>query len=198
MPEITLPFVLKVLGCFALGSIPFAVASMWGSGVDIRSIGSGNPGFNNVLRYSKGRAIVCLIGDVGKGVASVLLFSQPGDPVEVKWIYGFAVMLGHCYSPWLRFDGGKGIATSAGVMLVLYPYLALPCMVLYVVGRVVGKKKNIRENGALTSLTCWTIFAVLLFVTEGVTTAAYAAVMLLIVTWRHKDNFQRLIGAARA
>ncbi|MCP5115632.1 MAG: glycerol-3-phosphate acyltransferase [bacterium] len=198
MPEITLPLLLKILACFLLGSIPFAVVSMFGSGVDIRDVGSGNPGFNNVLRFSRARAVICLIGDLGKGIASVLVFSAPGDPVEVKWLFGFAVMLGHCYSPFLRFDGGKGIATSAGVMLVLYPHLAVPCIVLYAVGRVVGKKLKIRENGAITSLTCWAVFAILLLITEGGHTAAYAAAMLAILTWRHKDNFERLMPAARA
>ncbi len=67
--------------------------------------------------------------------------------MTVAWILGFAVMLGHCYSPFLRFDGGKGIATSAGVMLVLYPIFAVACVVGYVLLRKIGKKRKWREEG---------------------------------------------------
>src|SRR5712691_2108810 len=120
-----LPMVLVgLLVCFLIGSIPFAVVAMLGSGIDIRRVGSGNPGFNNVLRVSKGRAIFALIGDIGKGFLAVWLvlnFGHPGNPLTVGWLCGSAVVLGHCYSPFLKFNGGKGIAASAGLMLLLYP-----------------------------------------------------------------------------
>ena len=84
---------LKAIACFAIGSVPFAVVAMWGSGVDIRKIGSGNPGFNNVLRVSKPRAVLALIGDVGKGYLPVWLFLEPpADPVAYGWLYGFAAV----------------------------------------------------------------------------------------------------------
>src|SRR5436309_4373832 len=122
---------LRMLACFALGSIPFAVVAMLGSGIDIRRVGSGNPGFNNVLRVSKARAVVALIGDLGKGPLAIGLVhhfwpSQAGmGGVTLGWLCGFAAVFGHCYSPLLKFNGGKGIATSGGVMLVLYPGWAL-------------------------------------------------------------------------
>ena len=125
---------------------------MAGSGVDIRTLGSGNPGFNNVLRYSKPRSIICLTGDFGKGVLAVLLFPRPGEGIEVAWLFGFAVMLGHCYSPFLRFNGGKGIATSAGVMLVLFPELAILCVLVYILARIVGGKMKWPEAGMMASL----------------------------------------------
>ncbi len=192
MPELTLDLGLRIAASFLLGSIPFAVLVMIGSNVDIRRVGSGNPGFNNVLRVSKTRAILCLIGDLGKGALAVLLLHRPSDPMSAAWILGFAVVLGHCYSPFLRFNGGKGIATSAGVMLVLYPLLALGCVAAYVLLRVLGKKLKWREAGALASLVCWALFAISLFFLEGPQMAILAAVMFAIVTWRHKDNLQRL------
>src|SRR6516225_6058219 len=123
-----MPILGRLLVCFAIGSIPFAVIAMLGSGIDIRKVGSGNPGFNNVLRVSKGRAVMALIGDMGKGYLAVWLvyrlFHLPGNDISMGWLYGFAAVVGHCYSPFLRFSGGKGIATSGGVMLVLYPHSA--------------------------------------------------------------------------
>src|SRR5712692_10181024 len=104
MFETIVPIILRCLICFFLGSIPFAVLAMMGSGIDIRRVGSGNPGFNNVLRVSKLRAIVALIGDVGKGFLAVWLFLHvwPLHPVGIDnlalgWLYGFAAVLGHCY-----------------------------------------------------------------------------------------------------
>src|SRR5260370_29173734 len=99
---------LALLFCFVVGSIPFAVLSMSGSGIDIRRVGSGNPGFNNVLRVSKGRAVLALIGDMGKGFLAVWIVLHLWRPGEspgalMAWLYGFAVVLGHCYSPFLKF-----------------------------------------------------------------------------------------------
>jgi glycerol-3-phosphate acyltransferase PlsY len=198
MPELTVDLGIRFLIAFLIGSIPFAVISMLGSGVDIRTVGSGNPGFNNVLRVSKPRSIVCLLGDLGKGIFAILVLYRAEEPVTAAWILGFAVMLGHCYSPWLNFDGGKGIATSAGVMLVLYPSLALGCVAGYVVLRVVGKKLNWPESGALASLSCFAIFALLVLVLQGPSLGLMALIMLAIVTWRHRDNVQRFVQALRS
>ena len=108
MPELNIGLLCRLAVCFALGSIPFAVMSMWGTGVDITKFGSGNPGFNNVLRYSKWRAMLCLAGDAGKGYAAVWLCSHAGEPVLLGWIFGIFAVLGHSFSPWLGIQGGKG------------------------------------------------------------------------------------------
>jgi glycerol-3-phosphate acyltransferase PlsY len=198
MPEVDLWLVARLAASFLLGSIPFAVLAMAGSGVDIRKIGSGNPGFNNVLRYSKARAAICLAGDLGKGALAILALHRPGESIEVAWLLGFAVMLGHCYSPWLNFNGGKGIATSAGVMLVLYWKLALACAAVYVLGRLIGSRRKWIEAGARASLAAAALFALLLLVSEGARQALYGAILLAIVTWRHRDNLRRLAGAAQS
>ena len=192
VPDLTLSLLARLLIAFLVGSIPFAVVAMAGTGIDIRTYGSGNPGFNNVLRYSKARALICLAGDLGKGIAAVLLLRRPGEGMEVAWLIGLAVMLGHCYSPFLNFDGGKGIATSAGVMLVLYPTLALVAVLVYVGGRALGRKMKWVEEGARASLAACVLFALLLLATEGVHQFAYAIVLLAIITWRHRDNLQRI------
>ena len=144
MPE---SIYLNALGCFLAGSIPFAVVAMWGSGIDIRQVGSGNPGFNNVLRASKPRAVIALIGDMGKGFLPVWWLLQAGGQPEQSWFYGFAVVFGHCYSPWLKFNGGKGIATSAGVMLVLFPEWAALALGFFVAVPVAGQPPEMARGG---------------------------------------------------
>ena len=186
--------VLKVLMCFFAGSIPFAVLAMQGTGIDILTVGSGNPGFNNVLRVSKGRALLTLIGDLGKGFLAVWLSRQPGDPIWMGWLFGFAVVLGHCYSPFLKFKGGKGIATSAGVMLVLYPAWAAVSLGLFAGVRIAGSRLKWREAGMIASLSAWVAFTLLMLVFAGPQDAAIAAVMTLFLGWRHKQNFQNLLA----
>jgi glycerol-3-phosphate acyltransferase PlsY len=129
--------------------------------------GSGNPGFNNVLRYSKWRSLLCLIGDVGKGYAAVALCSQPGDVPLLGWLFGSVAVLGHSFSPFLAFSGGKGIATGAGAMLRLYPTVLLPCAALYVLLRLVGGKLQWTERGFIASFSASVLFALLIAWREG-------------------------------
>lgn len=198
MFEVDAGLLLRLAICFLLGSIPFAVLAMTGSGIDIRKVGSGNPGFNNVLRISKPRALFTLIGDLGKGLAAIWLVTRPGDPNHVLWLYALAAILGHCYSPWLGFDGGKGIATSAGIMLYLYPKYTLPLIGVYLLLRFVGKKFQWPEAGTIASITGYAVFVGLLVLREDRASAIYGAAFLVLVAWRHKKNFQNIAAAARA
>jgi glycerol-3-phosphate acyltransferase PlsY len=194
------PALVRLLVCFALGSIPFAVISMAGTGIDIRTVGSGNPGFNNVLRVSKGRAVIALVGDLGKGYLAVWLVVKAWpipdpwpDAIGWAWICGFAAVLGHCFSPWLRFNGGKGIATSAGVMLMLYPLWAAVALAYFIASRVALGRLRWREAGATASLTTWILFVILMLVFVGRVDAGYAALMTLFLAYRHRKNLQTLL-----
>ena len=198
LPDVATHELVACAICFLIGSIPFAVLAMLGSGIDIRRVGSGNPGFNNVLRVSKPRAVIALIGDMGKGILAVWLFHKTGDSIALGWLCGFAVVLGHCYSPFLKFNGGKGIATSAGVMLVLYPKLAAVALVVFVITRVTGSRLKWREAGTIASISTWVIFTLVIFVLIGTWDGIYAGLMTLLLAWRHKKNFQHLFGAARS
>ena len=198
MPEAVSRLLLPCLVCFAAGSIPFAVLAMAGSGIDIRRVGSGNPGFNNVLRVSKGRAVIALIGDMGKGILPVWFFYhvQPaGAGITYGWILGFAAVLGHCYSPFLKFNGGKGIATSAGVMLILYQAWAAATLAVFVLVRIAGSRLKWKEAGALASLSSWVFFSLLVLVVAGSQDAVYAGLMTLFLAWRHKKNIQTLLAS---
>ncbi len=187
---------LRLAICFLGGAIPFAVIAMLGTGIDIRKVGSGNPGFNNVLRVSKWRAVLTLAGDMGKGFVLVWLCLKPGDSAITGWLYGFAAVVGHCYSPFLRFNGGKGIATSGGVMLVLYPPWAAIALALFAGVRVAGSRLKWKESGAIASLAAWVGFTVLMLAFVGRKDALLAALMTLFLAWRHKKNFQNLLAPA--
>ncbi len=193
----------RLLACFFAGSIPFAVLAMLGTGIDIRKVGSGNPGFNNVLRVSKARAVVTLIGDLGKGALAIWLVfhfwplasSEVASPVTLGWLYGFAAILGHCFSPFLGFNGGKGIATSGGVMLVLYPLWAVVALVYFAAARVLLGRKKWPEAGMIASISTWMLFTLLLFALVGRLDASFAALMTLFLGWRHRKNFENLKAA---
>lgn len=202
------PIVVRLLACFILGSIPFAVISMVGSGIDIRKVGSGNPGFNNVLRVSRPRALVALIGDMGKGYLAVWLMvkawpltgpaASGPNLIGWGWVFGFAAVLGHCYSPLLRFNGGKGVATSGGVMLMLYPKWAIIALAYFAVARIALGKLKRREAGALASLTTWLLFTILMLIFVNSIDAAYSAVMTLFLIWRHSKNLGSLWRSGEA
>ncbi len=199
-PGLVAAVALRLLICFALGSIPFAVVAMAGTGIDIRRVGSGNPGFNNVLRVSKPRAVVALVGDVGKGILALALVMRAW-PVHIEsgmilaWLFGFAAVLGHCYSPLLRFNGGKGIATSGGVMVILYPWLAVVAMAFFLLVRLTGSFFKWSERGMIASLSSWVLFTVSIFFLRGPVDGGLAACMTMFLAWRHRKNFQNLLNA---
>lgn len=207
--------IVRILICFGLGAIPFSVVAMYKSGIDIRTVGSGNPGFNNVLRVSKWRAVWALLGDLGKGLLALLLTwllfppplmrdagpgmggylaAHPGVQKVIEgWILGLAAILGHCFSPFLKFKGGKGIATSAGVMLVLYPVYALIALGYFVAARLAGARLKWPEAGALASLSSWLLFILLMALFKGRVDAFCAAVIAAFLFWRHYGNLRRLL-----
>jgi acyl phosphate:glycerol-3-phosphate acyltransferase len=131
-----------LIGGYLLGSIPFGViAARLGGLGDIRKVGSGNIGATNVLRTGrKDLALITLIGDGGKGALAVLiaraLFASAGpDAAETAAaLAGGAAFLGHLFPAWLRFRGGKGVATFLGVLLAAaFPVGALACLTWLVV-----------------------------------------------------------------
>jgi glycerol-3-phosphate acyltransferase PlsY len=178
--------ILQILVCFVIGSIPFAKVAMLGTGIDITKVGSKNPGFNNVLRVStKSRAAVALVGDIAKGLLAVLILGH-GEPENIRWIMGVAAVMGHCWSPFCGWNGGKGVATTVGVLLVLEFWLTLACLPLYPLGRWFGRRMGWKQEGAMSSLTTMLVIATLVF-----TVPAY--VMFAIVLIRHIPNIKEIL-----
>ncbi len=185
---------LKVLISFLIGSIPFAKVAMLGTGIDIKKVGSGNPGFRNVARVASWwRAYcVCLLGDLGKGFAALWLLAAPGTSPAAIWAIGVASVMGHCWSPFLRFNGGKGVATMFGVLLYLDPRITLACLPLYPLLRTIGTKRRWKQEGALASLSTAFVISVSVFLLRGIEPGIFAGILLAIVLIRHAPNLREI------
>jgi len=171
---------------YLMGSIPFGLLLTRMIGIDIRSVGSGNIGTTNVLRTGNKRlAAATLLLDAGKGAAAVLLARQFGG-VEAGMLAGVAAFIGHCFPVWLKFRGGKGVATLLGVALVAVPLAGLAALVAFVAGALVTRHSSV---GGLAAAVAAPVAAVAL----GSPHSGIAlAVMAVIVFWRHRDNIARL------
>ena len=186
--------ILEILACFAIGAIPFAQIAMWGTGIDITKVGSKNPGFRNVQRVaSKPRAIFTLAGDMGKGFVALLLFGRQ-QPSAVVWIMGLAAVIGHCWNPFLKWNGGKGAATTAGVMLFLQPVTTAVCLPLYPILRTFGRKKGWKQEGAISTLTTMAVISTSAFIFAGAEAGAFAYMILAVVIVRHISNLREILG----
>jgi glycerol-3-phosphate acyltransferase PlsY len=180
--------VLAVLVAYLIGSVPFALilARRWGAG-DLRLVGSGNLGAANVARSSGLRAgLLVAVLDVGKGAAGVLLaegLAGGGAPAAA----GLAAVVGHIYPVWLRFRGGKGVATACGAFSVLTPLAIVPAFAVFVAG--VGISRYISVGSVLASLA----LPPLAWATGSpAPTVGAAAAATSLVVFRHRSNLARL------
>jgi len=190
---------LRLLLCFLVGSIPFAVVAMWGTGIDITQVGSRNPGFNNVLRVStKKRALVALVGDLFKGTAALAVLGRPGDSTAVLWGLGLAAVVGHCFTPWLRFRGGKGVATTTGVFLYLQPWITLACSPSYFLIRFLGRKLGWKQEGAVASLIMLGLMVAAIVALRGWEEGVFAGVAFVFVVLRHTSNLREVLFGKKA
>jgi acyl phosphate:glycerol-3-phosphate acyltransferase len=185
--------ILKLFAAFFIGAIPFAKVAMLGTGIDITKVGSKNPGFRNVSRHASWwRAAICLIGDSGKGYFALLLLGRGDLSTFELWALGIAAVMGHCWSPFLGFNGGKGVATTFGVLLRLHPYITLICLPLYPILRVIGGKLKFRQEGAIASLSTTVAISVSVLARQGLEAGIFAAIMLAIVLIRHAPNLREM------
>ncbi|MGG7055802.1 glycerol-3-phosphate 1-O-acyltransferase PlsY [Nitrosomonas sp. ANs5] len=184
-----------ILAAYLLGSIPFAmVASRLFKLPDPRSYGSHNPGATNVLRSGrKGAAVVTLMGDAGKGWVAIIAanyFSQLwGLGSEVVAGMALAVFLGHLFPIFLGFKGGKGVATSAGVLLGLHPGLGVLTILTWVIVALISR---ISSLSALLSALLAPLYAFYIL-GEGLVTGAVLIVSILLIT-RHRSNIANLMA----
>ena len=174
-----------VIGYF-LGSIPFGLLLTRMIGIDIRQVGSGNIGSTNVLRTgNKPIAAATLLLDAGKGAAAVLLARHFGG-LEAGMLAGVAAFLGHCYPVWLKFRGGKGVATLLGVALAAVPWAGVIGLLAWAAAAAATRFSSV---GGLVAAVVVPIAAALL----GAPHSAIAlAVMTAVLVWKHRDNIARL------
>ncbi len=181
----TTMFYWAALG-YLLGSVPFGLllAKAMGLG-NLREIGSGNIGATNVLRTgSKPAAALTLLLDAGKGAVAVLLAKTAGG--ELPLVAGLAAMIGHCFPVWLRFSGGKGVATFLGIVLALNFWVGLGACLAWLAGAFATR---ISSMGALVA----SLAAIpLTYALDGSAAAVFVALMAAIIFWRHRGNIARI------
>ena len=172
---------------YLLGSVPFGVvmARVFGLG-NLRDVGSGNIGATNVLRTgSKKAAILTLLFDMLKGTVAVLIAAQWGHMTAA--MAGFGAFLGHCFPIWLKFKGGKGVATFLGAFLGLHWPTFLAMAATWLVVAFITKLSSL---SALIAAATAPLFLALFGANEYVW---IAVPMVLLLWWRHHENIRRLL-----
>jgi acyl phosphate:glycerol-3-phosphate acyltransferase len=178
---------------YLIGSISFAVVVSAVMGLaDPRSYGSKNPGATNVLRSgNKIAAILTLLGDAFKGWIAVWLAQRLGvSDVGVAWV-AIAVFLGHLYPVFFRFQGGKGVATAAGVLLAIHPVLGLAVLATWLIIAFFFRYSSL---AALCAAVFAPLFDVYLFGTAHNPQAWAVLAMSLLLIWRHRVNISNLLA----
>ena len=192
-----LSYIVTALVAYLLGSIPTGFLVAKARGVDIRTVGSGNIGATNAFRVlGKGFGIFVLLMDALKGWVAVqvgaLVVSQllPGAPIEyLRITAGIAAILGHNFTCWLNFKGGKGIATSAGVLIALVPWALLIILAIFIILFLTTRYVSIGSIAAAFALPFATWFTQHDIGLTAVMTAIGALAIL-----KHRKNIQRLLN----
>jgi glycerol-3-phosphate acyltransferase PlsY len=184
---------LALIAAYVVGSLDFAVVVGRMHGVDIRQVGSGNPGTSNVLRtLGKLPAAMVLIGDTLKGVIGASMgwwASGTPDPM-VHWAFaaGLAAVIGHCYPVFHKLKGGRGVATGLGALFFTVPLAGLILLVGWALLAKLTKVASIASMAAVVAtipLALW----------QGVRGIAlvWLALTIALVVWRHRSNIARMI-----
>jgi glycerol-3-phosphate acyltransferase PlsY len=181
---------LIILGCYLLGSIPFGyIAGKLFKKIDIRELGSGNIGATNVFRIlGPSLASLVLIGDISKGIFSIYLVQYFNiDNLLILTIAGLAVICGHDWSLFLGFKGGKGIATTFGVIFALNPIISILAIVVWVVVMIITRYASLSSILAVISIMIFTI----LF-KQPYEYIIFSAIIIVLSIFKHKENIKRL------
>jgi glycerol-3-phosphate acyltransferase PlsY len=186
----TLAAVLAVIGGYLIGSIPFGVLISSRAGLgDLRKIGSGNIGATNVLRTGrKDLALLTLLGDGGKGAVAVLAAQAIWGP-DAAALAGAAAFVGHIFPVWLRFKGGKGVATFFGVMLAAAWPAGIGCAAAWIAMALIFRYSSL---AALTAAALSPLLAMGTYQSRSV--VALALLMAVLIYVRHQENIRRLMA----
>jgi glycerol-3-phosphate acyltransferase PlsY len=186
---------LFIVAAYLLGSISFGIVVCKAFGLpDPRTHGSGNPGATNVLRSGKKiAAVLTLLGDAAKGWIAVWFAQRSG--LSEAWIAGvaLAVFVGHLYPVYYGFKGGKGVATAAGVLLAISPWLGLSVLATWILTFAMSR---ISSLSAIIAAAFAPVYAAAFF---GFTlTTGVVLLLSAMLVWRHKSNIQRLLSGEEA
>ncbi|HXX80544.1 MAG TPA: glycerol-3-phosphate 1-O-acyltransferase PlsY [Thermodesulfovibrionales bacterium] len=174
---------------FLLGSIPFGVVVAKIYGVNLKKVGSGNIGATNVLRaMGTGPALLTLVGDVVKGSLAVVMGRFFFHSPSLEGIMGLSAIAGHNFSLFLRFRGGKGVATSIGVLLIYSPKVGILTVILWFMVILITRYSSL---AAIVSFGLLPLGIYILDYSQGKLMIAILIAFLLI--FRHTDNIKRLL-----
>lgn len=181
--------ILLLILSFLLGSVPFGIILAKTKGIDLRRVGSGNIGATNVLRsIGKWPAVLTLLGDILKGTLAVAAGRYFGVEPLYEGLMGISAILGHNFSLFLGLKGGKGVATSIGVLVIYTPKVAFFTVVLWVMIVFFTKYSSL---GAIVSFGLLPINIVLFDYDK--TKVLVTVLISLFILMRHKDNIKRLL-----
>lgn len=187
--------IVLVLGSYLLGAIPFAyIVTKFAMGIDIRTVGSRNVGFTNVYRTAgPGPGILVLIGDIGKGAAAVWLARRLGGTEWVLVIAGMLAIIGHSWTVFLNFQGGKGVATACGVLFSLMPLEGVVCLALFIA--VVAFSRMVSLGSVVAAAALPFVHMAVSFARDVPVPPAYFFFCVLVaalVLVRHRANLARI------
>ncbi len=183
---------LLILLSYLIGAIPFGlVFTRIFSGIDVRSVGSGNIGATNVLRAAgKKAAILTLLADCVKGFLPVLLVGLQFHDDVTTALCGAAAILGHNFPVYLKFRGGKGVATSFGVVLAVAPWLGLFALLVWLASAALWRYSSL---AALISFAGYALVSFLVFPQEAKSYRALSLFIAGMIYVRHRENIKRLL-----
>lgn len=189
--SITACFLWPLAAYFA-GSIPFGLLFAWIKGVDLRGYGSGNIGATNVTRViGKGLGFLTMVADMAKGFLPPALFGffSHGVPdLNIMALTGVGAVLGHCYPVFLRFRGGKGVATSAGVFLAICPSAVGVALAAFLLG---VKTTGFVSVGSLAAAVVMPV--AVHFFCHSSRFELMALAIAALIWWKHRENIGRLL-----
>jgi glycerol-3-phosphate acyltransferase PlsY len=184
-PEYLIPLL-----AYLLGSIPFGYLLIRSTeGKDIRSFGSGNIGATNVFRRNRLTGIVTLLLDAGKGYLAVALAGWMGGNLNWQATAAVFAIVGHIFTVWLRFKGGKGVATGCGAYLALSPMAVLTTLGLFVLILLLTRYISASSIGATAFFPLWAYFY-----GEPAPVIMWAALGAVLIIAKHHQNIRRLIA----
>ena len=182
--------ILAATAAYLLGSIPFAFLLARRRGIDLRQSGSGNVGASNVLRTSGATlAVLAMALDGLKGMLAVLIAERVSATPAAPVAAGLASMLGHVYPVWLRFRGGKGVATAAGVFTLLAPAALAFASAVFVIAVIATRMISV---GSLSAAVTLAIAAAVMDSSRIVITGAVLAAAIIV--YCHRGNLARLMA----
>ena len=197
-------YLLTAFAAYLLGSIPTGYLVARARGVDIRTVGSGNIGATNALRVLGKRAgITVLVLDALKGFIAAAWLAEGlpplfnlsiADPQAHQVLAGVCAVLGHNYTCWLRFKGGKGIATTAGVYLALAPLPLLIALGVFLLGLLLTRYVSVGSIAAAVALPV----AVWMLKPHAILLAVATTALGVLAIYKHAGNIQRLLAGTES